>query len=69
MEIFGTLMMLVVMLGATWFIVWLYILLPAEMAQDRNRSALVWVLVSIFMSPILSIFLLWLMGPVEAADV
>ena len=69
MEIFGTLMMLVVMLGATWVIVWVYILLPAEMAQDRNRSALVWVLVSIFMSPILAIFLLWLMGPVEAADV
>lgn len=37
---------------------WLCVLLPADMAKNRNRSALIWVLISLFGSPILAILLL-----------
>jgi hypothetical protein len=46
---------------------WLVILIPAEMAQGRNRSAIVWVLVSLFFSPFLAIFLLWALGKKTAS--
>lgn len=41
---------------------WLYIFLPAGMAERRNRSALVWVLISLFGSPILAVLLLLALG-------
>nr|WP_309504130.1 hypothetical protein [uncultured Roseovarius sp.] len=47
---------------AIWFIVWLYILLPARMAQERNRAPLIWVLISFVGSPILAILLLIALG-------
>ncbi len=49
-------------LAALYFAFWLFILLPAEMAEARGRSALGWVLVSLFCSPFLAVFLLWLIG-------
>ena len=49
-------------LAALYFTLWLFILLPARMAEVRGRSALGWVLVSIFFSPILACLLLWLLG-------
>ena len=49
-------------LAALYFTLWLFILLPARMAEARGRSALGWVLVSIFFSPILACLLLWLLG-------
>jgi hypothetical protein len=45
-----------------WFIIWLVFLLPAEMARDRSRDPVSWVLVSLLGSPFLAIFLLWLLG-------
>jgi hypothetical protein len=44
------------------FVIWLFILLPIEMAQARNRSAVVWVLVSLFLSPLVAIIGLALLG-------
>ncbi len=44
------------------FIVWLYILLPADMARERNRDPLIWVLISIVGSPLLAILLLIALG-------
>ncbi|UWR00562.1 hypothetical protein K3729_07270 [Rhodobacteraceae bacterium S2214] len=41
---------------------WLFILIPAEMAKYRNRSAIIWVLISLLFSPFLAIFLLWVLG-------
>jgi hypothetical protein len=32
------------------------------MAEARGRSAIGWVLVSLFFSPILAVFLLWVLG-------
>lgn len=45
-----------------WFILWIYILLPASMARLRGRSQLGWVLVSLIISPLFAIVLLWLLG-------
>ena len=50
------------LLAGLYFTVWLLILLPAEMAEARGRSAFGWVLVSLFCSPFLAVFLLWLIG-------
>ncbi len=45
------------------FLGWLYILLPAEMAEERGRSALGWVLITIIFSPFVSIIALLVLGP------
>lgn len=47
---------------ALFFVVWLYILLPAQMAGTRNRSAFIWVLISIVASPLVAILLLLVLG-------
>ncbi|GHC33331.1 hypothetical protein GCM10007291_37940 [Gemmobacter nanjingensis] len=49
-------------LVALWFTLWLFILLPARMAEARGRSAIGWVIVSLFFSPILAVLLLWMLG-------
>lgn len=54
--------MVVVGLLALYLVVWIYILLPARMAETRGRSALGWVLLSVFFSPLLACLLLWLLG-------
>jgi hypothetical protein len=45
-----------------YLLIWLFILLPIEMAQARNRSAVVWVLVSLLLSPFVAIIALALLG-------
>ncbi|MAO26230.1 MAG: hypothetical protein CMN19_01985 [Roseovarius sp.] len=47
------------------FIIWLAIFLPASMARTRGRSAVLWVLVSLFLSPLLAILLLLVLGDVR----
>lgn len=54
--------MVVLGLLALYLVIWIYILLPARMAETRGRSALGWVLLSILFSPILACLLLWLLG-------
>lgn len=49
-------------LAALYFSLWLFILLPARMAEARGRSAVVWVLLSFIFSPFFAIFFLWLLG-------
>lgn len=49
-------------LFALFIVLWLYILLPAGMAERRNRSQFVWVLISLFGSPILACLLLLALG-------
>ena len=49
-------------LAALYFTLWIFILLPARMAEARGRSSFGWVLISIFFSPILACLLLWLLG-------
>jgi len=53
---------LIVGLAVLYFALWLFILLPARMAEARGRSAVVWVLVSLFFSPFLAVFLLRVLG-------
>ncbi|MFV0645677.1 MAG: hypothetical protein ACK5NN_14495 [Sphingomonadaceae bacterium] len=57
-----TLLPIALLLTSLFFVFWLYILLPAGMANDRGRSAFGWVLLSILFSPILACLLLWLLG-------
>lgn len=47
------------------FVFWLYIIVPAQMARNRKRSALVWVLISIVGSPLLAILLLIALGKAD----
>jgi hypothetical protein len=49
-------------LAALYFSLWLLILLPAEMAEAKGRSAFNWVMASLFFSPFFAIFLLWWLG-------
>jgi hypothetical protein len=53
---------LLVGLAALYFTLWLFILLPARMAEARGRSAVVWVLLSFIFSPFFAIFFLWLLS-------
>lgn len=41
---------------------WFYIFLPADMANARNRSAVIWVLISICFTPLTAIFGLLVLG-------
>lgn len=54
--------MVVLGLLALYLVIWIYILLPARMAETRGRSALGWVLLSVFFSPLLACLLLWLLS-------
>lgn len=54
-----------VALFALFVVLWLYVLLPAGMAERRNRSQLIWVLISLFGSPILACLLLLALGDAE----
>ena len=53
---------IVALLIGFWLILWLYVLLPAGMARRRNRSAFIWVLISLFGTPILAVLLLLALG-------
>ena len=50
---------------AVWVAYSLYISIPADMARERRRDPTAWVLVAIFGSPFLAIFLLWALGDAE----
>jgi hypothetical protein len=52
----------VFIIAGIFFAFWLYILLPANMAAARGRSAFGWVLLSLLFSPILACLLLMLLG-------
>ncbi len=47
---------------ALFVVLWLYILLPAGMAERRNRSQVIWVLISLVGSPFLAVLLLLALG-------
>lgn len=60
-----TLFLVIYGLLALFFVLWLYIFLPAGMAERRNRSQLIWVLISFVGSPILACLLLLALGDAE----
>ncbi|NBT33506.1 MAG: hypothetical protein EBT13_16845 [Rhodobacteraceae bacterium] len=47
------------------FAVWLAIFLPLALARKRNRRGWVWVLISLLLSPIAAILLLFALGAAE----
>jgi hypothetical protein len=52
----------IILLLALIFGVWLYIFVPAKMAERRGRSAFGWVLISLIFSPLIAIIALWVLG-------
>lgn len=56
---------IVLVIASFVFAYWLWIKLPADMARARHRDPVGWVLVSIFASPFLAIFVLLLVGDAE----
>lgn len=54
--------MIVFGLAALALVIWLYIFLPAGMAERRGRSQLGWVILSLLFSPVLACLLLALLG-------
>jgi len=61
-EFVGRIAAIAFLILALTLTVWLYILLPAGMAERRNRSATIWVLISFVGSPLLAILLLMALG-------
>ncbi len=61
-ELTGGLIGIVAAIAIFYFAVWLFILLPADMARDRGRDPFIWVLISIVGSPFLAILLLAALG-------
>ncbi|MEM9970512.1 MAG: hypothetical protein AAF762_05390 [Pseudomonadota bacterium] len=51
------------------FLVWLCIVVPMNMAKSRGRSALLWVVVSLLVSPLVSIVALYALGDAETKPV
>lgn len=45
-----------------WLIWEVAIVIPYDMAQERNRDGTAWVIISLIGSPFLAIFLLWWLG-------
>ncbi len=53
---------IILMLAGIAFMLWIYLFLPAQMAEERGRSGLGWVLISIFFSPVVAIIGLLVLG-------
>lgn len=47
---------------SVYLAVWFYILLPAQMAANRGRSQVGWVIFSLIFSPVMACLLLLLLG-------
>lgn len=58
----GGIFAILALLFVLWFALWLCVLLPADMARNRNRSAVIWVLISLCGSPLLAVLLLLALG-------
>jgi hypothetical protein len=63
-----SLVILIFALMALYLALWVYIFLPAQMAEARGRSAFGWVLVSLFFSPVAAVILLFLIGDAHRDD-
>ena len=59
---------IIVMLFVLFVVIWLYIILPAQMAETRNRSTVIWMLISLVGSPLLAILLLLVLGNVPSNE-
>lgn len=57
-SVFTAIIMIGALLGAIWF----FVIFPAGLAEERNRSQAVWVLVAICGTPLLAAVLLLIIG-------
>jgi NADH:ubiquinone oxidoreductase subunit 6 (subunit J) len=52
----------VIMIGALLGSVWFFVIFPAGLAEERNRSQVLWVTVAIVGTPLLATILLLILG-------
>ena len=45
-----------------WFVIWICILLPANMARTRGRSSVGWVIFGLVTNPLFACLVLWMIG-------
>ena len=57
-----TIIAIIIACLALLFVIYLFFVIPMEMAQKRNRSAVIWVLISLFVSPFVETIGLWILG-------
>lgn len=50
------------------FVVWLFIVLPMQMAGKRHRNRFGWVLMSLLISPLIAIIALAVLGDAKGQD-
>ena len=56
-----------VMIGALIGAIYFFVIFPAGLAEERNRSQIVWVFVAIFGTPLLAAILLLILGEKKIA--
>jgi predicted transporter len=61
----GNLLGLLLALVGLVFLFWFAIILPAQMATTRRRSAFLWICISLVGSPLLAILLLLALGEAQ----
>ena len=53
---------LIFLLATAAFLIWIFVLVPVKLAKARGRSSSLWVFISILISPLVVILLLWYLG-------
>ena len=62
-------MEVIIPLIACLIVIWLVLILPWQMAEKRDRSGFLWVVISIMLSPVVAILLLLALGEVPMRTV
>ena len=57
--------LILVSVAVVAFVIWLSIVVPMKMANNRGRSALLWVVISLLVSPLVAIIALFAMGDAD----
>ena len=57
-----TIAQLIFLLATAAFLIWIFVLVPVKLAKARGRSSSLWVFISILISPLVVILLLWYLG-------
>lgn len=55
----------VIMIGALFGAIWFFVIFPAGLAEERNRSQVTWVAIAILGTPLLAAILLLILGEKE----
>lgn len=65
MDFWGVLLLIVAFALMVYVMYALCIAIPMDMARDRHRDPVLWLIVSFLCSPFVAIFFLWILGDVS----